>query len=179
MCSLTKSSAHHRTEQQLSVARAPSSLPTAVALTMKAPGPLVTPRLSHRPASGDGRKRQTFHHLKMHFEYLRNNSSGAERLNLEGWATEGNFSIRQKCPRRGREMADWEKIIAFAEMSLQESRFNREGFATREDLSFQNARFNMRFKIFRWVLEVCSATCRIMVALGARKCCGFFSWYHK
>lgn len=116
---------------------------------MKAPGPLVTPRLSDCLASGDGRKRQTFHHLKMHFWiFLRNNSSGAELLNLQGCATEGNFSIRQKCTRRGTEMADWEKIIAFAEMSLQESHFHTEGFATREDLSSQNARFSMWFKNF-------------------------------
>lgn len=45
-------------------------------------------------------------------------------------------------------MANWEKITAFAEMSLQESHFHREGFATWEDLSFQNARFNMWFKNF-------------------------------
>ena len=45
-------------------------------------------------------------------------------------------------------MANWEKIIAFVEMSLQESHFHREGFATREELSFQNARYNLQFKNF-------------------------------
>lgn len=85
----------------------------------------------------------------MHFEYfLRNNHSGAELLNLEGCAAEGSFSIKEKCTRRGWEMANWEKIIAFAEMNLRESHLHREGFATWEDLSFQDARDNLQFKNF-------------------------------
>ena len=116
---------------------------------MKAAEPLVTPWVSHCLLSGDGRKRQTFHHLKMHFEYFwRNNCSGAELLKLWGCASEGDFSIKEKCTQRGWEMANWEKITAFAEMSLQESHFHREGFATREELSFQNARQNLQFKNF-------------------------------
>lgn len=46
-------------------------------------------------------------------------------------------------------MANWEKIIAFAEMSLQESHCHRESLATREEQSFQNARYNLQFKNFR------------------------------